>query len=121
MSRKLFNNLNMRLAKVEQQVAHIATREKLANCNCYPKGPNGRALPWFVVKSAEEFEADMNLSCPAHGFRRLGKLMVVSIVSRKGEISEDCARRNELVTEYYRRLSEFLKSHPELEDSRDEF
>ena len=120
MSRKL-SELSKRLAKVDQQVANIATRDKLANFNCYPKGPNGRALPWFVVKSAEEFEADMNLSCPAHGFRRLGKLMVVTIVGRKGETSEECARRSELAKEYYRRLSEFVKSHPEVKDDRDEF
>ena len=75
----------------------------------------------LVVKDAKEFEAEMNLSCPAHGFRRLGKLMVVTIVGRKGEISEECARRDELVKEYERRLSEFLKSHPELKDDRDEF
>ena len=75
----------------------------------------------LVVKDAKEFEAKMNLSCPAHGFRRLGKLMVVTIGSRKGEISEECARRKELAKEYYRRLSEFLKSHPELKDDRDEF
>ena len=120
MSRKL-SELNKRLAKVEQQVANIATRDKLANCNCYPKGPNGRALPWFVVKDAKEFEADMNLSCPAHGFRRLGRLMVVTIVGRNGETSDDCAKRNELATEYYRRLSEFVESHPELKDARDGF
>jgi hypothetical protein len=75
----------------------------------------------LVVKDAKEFEADMNLSCPAHGFRRLGKLMVVTIVGGKGAISEDCVRRKRLVTEYERRLSEFLKSHPELKDARDEF
>ena len=117
MSRKLAN-LNMRLAKVEQQAAHIVRREKLASCNCYPNPPGIKML---VVKDAKEFEAEMNLSCPAHGFRRLGKLMVVTIVGREGEISEECARREELAKEYYRRLSEFLKSHPELKDDRDEF
>ena len=117
MSRKL-TNLNMRLAKVEQQATHIATREKLANCNCYPD-PLGIKL--LVVKDAKEFEAHMNLSCPAHGFRRLGRLMVSIIGGQRGEISEECARRKELVAEYYRRLSEFLKSHPELKDDRDEF
>ena len=117
MSRKL-SDLYKRLAKVEQQAAHIATQEKLANCNCYP---HTLGLKMLVVKDAKEFEADMNLSCPAHGFRRLGRLMVSTIVARRGEISEDCARRNELVREYEGRLSEFLKSHPELKDDRDEF
>lgn len=117
MSRKL-TNLNTRLAKVEKQATYVATREKLANCNCYPD-PLG--IKMLVVKDAKEFEAHMKLSCPAHGFRRLGRLMVVTIGDQKGEISEDCARRKELVTEYHRRLSEFLKSHPELKDERDKF
>src|SRR5260370_33531407 len=77
MSRKLAN-LNKRLAKVEQTAAHIATQEKLANCNCYTYLPGMKML---VVKDAKEFEAHMNLSCPAHGFRRLGRLMVVTIAS----------------------------------------
>jgi hypothetical protein len=63
----------------------------------------------------------MNLSCPAHGFRRLGRLMVVTIVGRNGEISEECARRDVLATEYYRRLSEFVESDPEVKDARDGF
>jgi len=63
MSRKL-SDLYKRLAKVEQQAAHIATQEKLANCNCYPHTVGVKML---VVKDAKEFEADMNLSCPAHG------------------------------------------------------
>ena len=116
MPRKL-SDLNKRLAKVEQRAAHIARREKLANCNCYPD-PLG--IKMLVVKDAKEFEAQMNLSCPAHGFRRLGKLMVVTIVG-EGGISEECTRREELATEYDRRLSEFLESHPELRDARDEF
>jgi hypothetical protein len=113
--------LNKRLVKVEQQVAHIARREQLADCKCFPPGPNGISLPWFIVKKAEEFEADMNLRCPVHGFRRLGALMIVQIVGRKGEISEEYTRRMELVTEYKRRLSEAVKSNPELEDDRNEF
>jgi hypothetical protein len=119
MSTRLFI-LNKRLVKVEQQVAHIAWREKLADCKCFPKGPAGSALP-FVVKNAEEFEADMKVTCPVHGFRRLGALMIVQIAGRKGEISEEYTRRMELVTEYKRRLSEAVKSNPELEDDRNEF
>lgn len=117
MSRKLAN-LNTRLAKVEKQATYIATQEKLANCNCYPD-PLGMGR--LVVRDGKEFEAHMNLSCPAHGFRRLGNLMVVTIVGQKGETSEDCTRCKELVAEYHRRLLEFLKSHPELKDERDKF
>jgi hypothetical protein len=61
-------------------------------------------------------EAAINLPCPAHEFRRLGKLMAVKIVGPKREISEEDARRARLVEEYYRRVSDYLKSHPELEN-----
>jgi hypothetical protein len=62
-----------------------------------------------------------NLPCPVHGFRRLGKLLVVQIAGRRGEISEEYTRRIALVAKYRLRLSEFLKSHPELRVDRNEF
>jgi hypothetical protein len=45
----------------------------------------------------------------------------VQIAGRKGEISEEYTRRLELVAKYRLRLSEHLKSHPELEDDSNEF
>jgi hypothetical protein len=116
MSRTL-SNLNTRLAKVEEQVAHLARRQKLANCNCYPD-PLGMGM--LVVKDAEEFKTEMNLSCPVHGFRRLGKLMVVRTAGLKGELLEAAVRCEELVAEYKRGLAEYLKSNPELRDDHDE-
>jgi hypothetical protein len=44
--------------------------------------------------------------------------MIPRIVGRRGEISEEYTRRLELVAKYELRLSEFLKSHPELKDDR---
>ena len=70
------SNLNRRLAKVEQQMADRERQKKLATCNCYPNDPEGLGIP-FVVTNTEEFEAEMNLTCPAHGFRRLGQLPVL--------------------------------------------
>ena len=109
------SDLNARIAKVERKAAEIAVRDKVGECNCYPKNPGARGLPWFVANS-KELEAAMNLPCPAHGFRRLGKLIAVEIVGKNGEVSEECTKRSELVEEYDRRFSEHLKSHPELED-----
>jgi hypothetical protein len=69
MSGKL-SSLGRRLAKVEQKLAERARREKLANCIC------GAAI--IAVSTApEQFEAEMNRTCPAHGFRRLGKIIPV--------------------------------------------
>ena len=58
---------------VERQVADRARHEKLANCNCFPRYPEGNAMPNFVW-DLEQFEADMSLLCPAHGFRHLWDL-----------------------------------------------
>jgi hypothetical protein len=39
------SHLNRRLVKVERQVVHIARREQLADCKCFPPGPNGISYP----------------------------------------------------------------------------
>ncbi len=113
MSRRL-SDLNARIAKVERKAAEIAMREKLSTCNCYPESKGRVGRHWFVSDS-KELEAAMSLPCPAHGFRRLGELTAV-VIGPNTAISEECARRSELVEEYERRFSEYLKSHPELED-----
>lgn len=114
------SNLDRRLAKVERLVADRARREKLANCNCCPHDPE-RIGNIFLVSDARRFEAEMNLTCPAHGFRCLGEIMVLLRQKAGGTIAEESVRLTEVVDEYKRRLSEFLKSHPELKDDRDEF
>lgn len=103
------------MAKVEQQVADKARREKLANCNCFPHDPKRLGAP-FVVSDEKKFESEMNLTCPAHGFRRFGQLLVLKFVHSDGTFDEKSVRLGQVVDEYERRLSEFLKSHPELED-----
>jgi len=61
------SSLSRRLTKLEQQLADRARRAKLASCNCSYVTIADPARP-------EEFEAEMNLPCPAHGFRRLGRI-----------------------------------------------
>jgi len=53
------------LDKVERLRADTAARKKEATCNC---------STWTLADSdrPEQFEAEMNLPCPAHGFRQLG-------------------------------------------------
>ena len=106
------SSLRKRMAEVERQTADIARREKLADCNCYPRGKTGLNPFW----SPEQFEAAANLPCPVHGFRRLGKIMIVKTVGRgviRDEESEN--RLDQLVDRYYLRLSQLPPLGPELE------
>jgi len=67
MSGKL-SGLQKRLTKVEKQLADRADRARrawLAKCNC---------KDWTLAGPAEQFEEQMKLRCPCHGFRRLGKI-----------------------------------------------
>ena len=67
MSQKL-SSIRRRLAKVQQQMAEIARREELSNCNC-------RDMTDADDQRPEKFEREMNLPCPTHGLRRLGTLI----------------------------------------------
>jgi hypothetical protein len=53
----------------------------------------------------EEFEAEMNLPCPAHGFRRLGKVLGVRFRDGDGT-TEPNPRLDELIATYQRRLDQ---------------
>ncbi len=75
MSGKL-SSLNRRLAKVERQLIDEARREGMAGCIC-------SAMTLADADKPEEFEAEMNEPCPAHGFRRLGMLLEVRQIGSK--------------------------------------
>ncbi len=77
MSGKL-SGLRKRLAKVERQLADHARREGLANCTC-------SAVTLAIPGREREFEAEMNLPCPAHGLRRLGKIICLRPVGPEKE------------------------------------
>ncbi len=112
MSEKL-PNLEKRVAEVERQAAELARREKLADCNCYPRGKNFPHAFW----SPEQFEDATNLPCPAHGFRRLGRIMIVQYVGRDVIHDEGAENRLEqLVAKYELRVSQLPPLSPDLED-----
>jgi DNA-directed RNA polymerase subunit RPC12/RpoP len=70
--------LQRRLAKVEKVLAETAEEEKPANCICIPCGKRFNTIAFS--NKPKEFEADMNLRCPAHGFRSLGHVMVFRVI-----------------------------------------
>jgi hypothetical protein len=92
-----YTSLARRLDKLEQQLAENSRRVKLRNCTCQ------------TVTSAHTsagFEAEMNQSCPAHGFRRLGHIIMLSFVNPDKSVTEDSAKLQELRHAYELRLSQ---------------
>lgn len=103
-------NRRKRLEKLEQKLGDLVRKEALANCNC---------LKRVFVGSTEKLEAEMNKICPAHGFRRLGQITIVSIGTREwrestGQIDESQGLQ-QLIEEYHRRLDEVEQAEEEQE------
>jgi hypothetical protein len=100
MSGKL-SSLSRRLAKVEQRMTDQARRAELANCTCIHS-------PWVtgaITGQSEKFEAEMSLPCPAHGFRRLGRIMRIRFMDPDGTAEPD-PRLDELIATYEARLAQ---------------
>jgi hypothetical protein len=74
MSDKLFS-MRRRLRKLERALANSRWREKLVHCNCSTV---------TMAIDPDKFEAEMNLSCPAHGFRQLGLIVHVEPIGAGG-------------------------------------
>jgi hypothetical protein len=97
MSGKL-SSLRKRLDQLEQRMADRERRAELANCTC-------TYLTLANPFQPEDFEAEMNLPCPAHGFRRLGR--VCRIRFRDGDGTEEPSPRlDELLAIYDARLEQ---------------
>jgi hypothetical protein len=92
-----------RLAKVELALVETAEQEKRTDCICIPYG--GRMATIAFTNKSEEFEADMNQKCPAHGFRSLGQIMVFRVVG-PGQKKEERCRLDDLLAEYRAREAE---------------
>jgi hypothetical protein len=68
-----------RVEKIEQTLANIGMRRRLPGCTC---------CDLTAVLDPKDFEEQMNLPCPAHGFRDLGTLMVVRYERAAGGSSD---------------------------------
>jgi hypothetical protein len=87
-------------------MADLARRVELANCTC--KDTSGVTLA--IPGQPEEFEAEMNLPCPAHGVRRLGRIMQLRFVE-PGVTGKPDARLDELIATYQARLDQANREH----------
>jgi hypothetical protein len=95
-----------RLAKVEQALGETAKQEKQADCICIR---NGARITIAFSNKPEEFEADMNQKCPAHGFRSLGDITVFRVVGRGQKRDERC-RLDDLLAEYRAREADYSRN-----------
>jgi hypothetical protein len=95
-----------RLAKVEQRMADQARRAELAICTC----KHMPDVTLAITGQPEEFEAEMNLPCPAHGFRRLGRIMHIRFINPADGTAEPCPRLDELIATYEAGLAQATAS-----------
>jgi hypothetical protein len=104
-------NPRKRLEKLEHQLAELKGRESPAKCNC---------RNFTIAAAAEFFEAEMNQTCPVHGFRRLGKILVYKVrIGAKEGSTERSQGVPELVQEYERRLANHRQRMLEEDDPED--
>jgi hypothetical protein len=74
----------------------------------------------LIAAAAEFFEAEMNQTCPVHGFRRLGKIQVYRVtIGAKDGVTERSQGVPELVQEYERRLARHRQQMLEEDDSEE--
>jgi hypothetical protein len=78
-------------------MADQARRAELADCTC---------IHMTVALVPEEFEAEMNLPCPAHGFRRLGRIMRIVFVEPTDCTELPNPKLDELIAIYEARLAQ---------------
>jgi hypothetical protein len=96
-----------RLERVEKIVAETPEQKELADCICIPHG--ARVTTIAFTNKPEEFEAEMNQKCPAHGFRSLGQIMVFRVVGRGQKKDERC-RLDDLMADYRTREAEYSRT-----------
>lgn len=87
-------NLEKRLAEVARELADRSRRAALAQCVC-------RSGTYADSRNVEDFEAELNLPCPAHEFRSLGSLFTISAEPETPEQEADNAKFERLVEQYY--------------------
>jgi hypothetical protein len=92
----------------------------------WPKSKGGIRAPnairnFTLAATAEYFEAEMNQTCPVHGFRRLGKIQImeVRILGKNGDVEKQSQGPTELVQEYERRLARHRQRVLEEDDPED--
>lgn len=99
--------IRRRLERVEKVVAETGEQKNLSECICIPCGTGFTTIAF--TNKPEEFEAEMNQKCPAHGFRSLGQIIVFRVVGRGQKKDERC-RLDDLMADYRTREAEYSRT-----------
>src|ERR1019366_2218229 len=114
MSAKL-SSLRKRLATLEQWQADRVRREELENCNC----PELKSDGSFLAVWPEALEAEMNETCPVHGLRRFGEIVIMDFINLDGTSSERAIEIHQLIDSHERRLAQHSQPSVEPEEEND--
>ena len=89
------DSLTRRLSQVERAVAEHAEEERLTACNCRipPRG-----ITVLYKQDLAGIEKELSQTCPAHGFRRLGQILLVH-----SDYPYKYGRADELLDQYHAR------------------
>jgi len=115
MSTKL-SSFSKRLAKLEQECADRVRREELEDCNC----PEMKSTVSFLAPVfPEALEAALNKTCPVHGLRRFGPMVMLRFLKPDGTESENTMKTRQLIDSHQRRLAQHSQSSVEPEEKND--
>jgi hypothetical protein len=115
MSAKL-SSLCKRLATLEQECAAKVRHEELVDCNC----PGIKSAVSFLAPIfPEALEAALNKTCPVHGLRRFGPIVILSFVNPDGTETENTMKLRPLIDSHRIRLSQHSQSSVEPEEEND--
>lgn len=92
-------SLRQRLAKVERLLAERKKKVDLADCRC------GKPVI-ALAGQAKELEAELNGTCPTHGFLRVGRLSHLVF----GDKPEDADPEiSQIIGQYYERKRDWMR------------
>lgn len=94
-----------RISKIENQIDKAAKEIRAKDCNCFGHVD-------FIPGRLAEFEAEMNKTCPVHGFRRLS--YPILIFDEPDE--QDKPRFDELLDRYHKGCEEYERREQRRKD-----
>ena len=105
-------SLKRRLARIEKVVASRAREQELQECTC-----GAGVMVW--TGQVGQLKADLERTCPAHGFRRVRIMLMRVMPPRNGSESEkernrlENAELDQVIQDYKTRESAWVLANPD--------
>ena len=103
-------NLCKRLERIEHKMSEITKQEHQNKCNC--GDPKRIFLPRHGVDMEVQLKAELALTCPVHGERRLYRLIWAQVVGSGGKRIPH-SKMDPILEEYQRRYDRQSEQVPE--------